>query len=200
MMMNNGIQRWVPIGAASQTLTGGVVAAALCLGLIAGTGGEIPLDQVKGRSGTGSVRLGSAVPSTTSVQRGLAADLTAIRGSLRLSVAELAELFGVTRPTIYSWQSGKASNEAHAARARDLASAIETHGAFLAGQSGRIAHRAVQGRTTAFDLLRTGGDAKAILATLARVLQHEAAQRDRLARRLQSRSGTRGVADTDAIG
>lgn len=168
------------------------------------TGGTLTSAQIHAAHGTGAALLSSAgalrsvEPRTT--EPGLEVELTLVRESLRLSVAETAQLFGVSRPTIYSWQSGKPISPENAERLREIAQALAPHLSILQAQSGRVAQRAIAGRSTLLDLLAQGAPAQPAVDQLAELLAREAVQRERLARRLQGRSGERGAADLDTLG
>ena len=57
----------------------------------------------------------------------LSFELKLIRSALRLSVAETAQLFGVSRPAIYSWQNGSSIRPKNAERLQAIANAITPH-------------------------------------------------------------------------
>jgi predicted transcriptional regulator len=126
--------------------------------------------------------------------------LRAIREALRLSVADLASIFGVSRPTIYAWQSGGRCTELNALRIRSIASEIEPRLDLFRAQSGRIAHRAVEGSSTVLDLLRGGVEPRLVFNKLATIIEREDAQRNRLSRRLQATNKLRGKLDVDSLG
>jgi len=192
--------QWVSVGPTRTELRSKVIVASLCLGIMVGTGGELQSDQILSRLGTGSVR--DHVSDTSARQRhqGLAAELNAIRHALRLSVAETAQLFGVSRPTIYSWQEGNPIGIANSERLLAIFRAVEPHLQLFSAQVGRVAHRAIEGRTTLLQKMTTAGDVDQAVGQLVSVLKRESAQRERLAGRLRGRSSNRGAADLDALG
>jgi transcriptional regulator with XRE-family HTH domain len=177
-------------------------ATALCLWgvVLAGTGGTASESQLMKHYGTGTTSWTGMQEVRNGVEQGVSAHLQAIRSALRLSVVELANLFGVTRPTIYSWQNGKPLSEERATRVRAMAHAIDLHLPRLEQQSGRIAHRAIQGNATVLQLLNNGAEPHVVIGRLADILQEESVQRERLARRLAERRTPRGVADVDSFG
>lgn len=198
--MSDKLGGWVALTPSNNhRFTGSAVAAALCLGLLAGTGGDVQREQVLGRMGTGSVQHGTVVPLASQTKQGLAADLGAIRSALRLSVAELADLFDVSRPTIYSWQNGNACKELNASRIRAIARALDPHWGLLSEHPGRVARRAMEGRANIIDLLKQGRDPAEVVSKLTALLKQEATQRELLARRLQGKTGVRGAADSEAF-
>ena len=175
-------------------------AAAMTLFALAGTGGDVSSDQIIKHFGTGSAIASPNVPQAVASQQSLALELKLIRETLRLSVAETAQLFRVTRPTVYSWQNGNPISGENSERLRALASALVPHLSLLHAQVGRVAQRASEGRTTLLQKLAAGADAQETVAQLVVILSRESTQRERLARRLQSRTGDRGAADLDALG
>jgi transcriptional regulator with XRE-family HTH domain len=126
-------------------------------------------------------------------------ELKLIRETLHLSAADTARLFGVTRSTVCSWQSGQPISSVNAERLHEIVQALEPHLPILQTQSGRLAHRAIAGRSTLLDLLAQGSPAQQVVDQLAELLAQEAVQRERLARRLQGRDGSCGAADLDAF-
>lgn len=189
--MANTVRIWQPVicGAAAVTLIA-----------LAGTGGDVRSDQITRHFGTGSVVASPNAPQVAASRQSLALELKLIRETLRLSVAETAQLFCVTRPTVYSWQNGNPISGENSERLRALASALVPHLNLLHAQVGRVAQRAIEGRTTLLQKLAAGADAHATVAQLVAILSREATQRERLARRLQGRAGNRGAADLDALG
>ena len=186
---------WQPIAPQRATLLQSTVAASL-IGLLAGTGGDVSCDRMLTYSGTGSV-----IVAVTGVQvQGLVFELNFVRQLLRLSIAETASLFGVSRPTIYSWEKGNQLGNKNSARLHAIFNALTPHLKFLEIQAGRIAHRAIQGRMTLLQKLAEGGDAQQAIRELVALLVQETAQRERLSFRLQGRTGDRGAADLDALG
>ena len=176
------------------------VAAVTLIGVLAGTGGEVSAEQVLKCFGTGSASRAAHNLHATVPDQGLAIELKSIRNALRLSVAETAQLFGVSRPTIYSWQNGKPISAENADRLHVIANALAPHLHLLEAQVGRVANRAIKGRTTLLQMLAAGSSVDLAINQLAEVLAQETAQRERLARRLQGRSGSRGSADLDTLG
>lgn len=132
--------------------------------------------------------------------QGLAVELQFIRDTLRLSAADLAELLGVTRPRIFSWQNGTAVSTENARRLQEIVQALDLHKDIITSEGGRVAYRAVEGRTTLLQMLAKGANAQDAISRLADILVREAAQRESLARRLQGRTGNFGEADVDTLG
>lgn len=175
-------------------------AAVTLIGVLAGTGGSVNAEQIFKHFGTGSASRSAHDPRVAVPVQGLVLELKSIRTALRLSVAETALLFGVSRPTIYSWQNGNRISLENAERLRAIADALTPHLPLLEVQVGRVVHRAIAGRTSLLQALATGANADQAVSQLADILTRETAQRERLARRLQGRNGSRGAADLDALG
>lgn len=170
------------------------------MGVLVGTGGNISAEQLFRHLGTGSASRPVYGSREAAPTQGYAVELRSIRGALRLSVAETAQLFGVSRPTIYSWQNGNPIRLENAGRLRAIANALTPHLHLLEGQVGRVAHRAINGRTTLLQTLAAGASVDQAISQLVEILAHETAQRERLAYRLQGRNGSRGSADLDTLG
>jgi len=171
-------------------------AAALCFSLFAGTGGYVQQEQLVGLMGTGSFARGPV----ESAQQDIADQLEVIRTTLRLSVAELADILRVSRPTIYSWRSGGNCTADNARKVRTIAAALAPHAAVFCGEVGRVTRRTIEGRSSLIDLLRADRDPVEVFDMLAAGLRWEAAQKERLAQRLQGKTGSRGKPDADVLG
>lgn len=151
-------------------------------------------------SKTGSPTGDTLGTTISSASKDSAVGLEVVREALWLSIAETAQLFGVTAPTIYSWQRGSAASPEHAQRLREIVQALDLHKDIFASNVGRVVHRAVEGSTTLFQMLAQGANAQDAICRLADILIREAAQRERMARRLQGRTGNLGEADVDICG
>lgn len=193
--MTNALATWLPVDNGLMPRT----AMMTLLGVLAGTGGDISLERVPMHRGTGSAVHWDET-RTVSSEQGLAIELGLIRATLRLSVAETAQLFGVSRPTIYSWQNGNPINAENTERLHAIAQALERHLPLFEAQVGRVALRAIEGRSTLLQMLAQGANAHEAIGQLTDILSRETAQRERIARRLQeSRTGDRGAVDLDTL-
>lgn len=175
------------------------VAGVVLIGVLSGTGGYLDAEQIAQHIGTGTHLQAALDPQDAATHSGAAIELMSIRETLRLSVAETAQLFKVTRPTIYSWQGGKPPKHQHAERVRAIANALAPHHRLMKAQVGRVAQRAIEGRTTLLQALSAGTDPGQTIGQLAAILTREAMQRERLASRLRG-SSSRGAADLDTLG
>ena len=176
------------------------IAVWILAGVIAGTGGSVTGDKAIKHFGTGSPLRALTGSTARAATQGFAVELQLIRETLRLSVAEIARLFGVTRPTIYSWQNGATASPENAQRLQEIVHALDLHKDIITPEGGRVAHRAIDGRTTLLQMLAQGANAQDAISRLAGILTNEAAQRDRLARRLHGRTRNLGEADVDTFG
>lgn len=199
MTMTHELPLWKP---AAPRRTGRLqLAAAVAFIGLAGTGGHVSAEQILKNFGTGSASW-PAHDSQAAAEsdQGLAIELKSIRHALRLSVAETAQLFGVSRPTIYSWQNGNPISPENAERLHSIANALTPHTHLLETQVGRVAHRVIEDHTTLLQKLAGGTSADQAISQLAEILARETVQRERLAHRLRGRSGSRGSADLDTLG
>lgn len=194
--MSNGQYLWRPV---EERRHSALPAVAVLVGVLSGTGGDLSAAQLLRHVGTGSASHAALDPQA-STRAGAAIELRSIRETLRLSVAETAHLFGVSRPTIYSWQDGKAPSLKHAERVRAIANALAPHQRLMVAQVGRLAQRAIEGRTTLLQALSAGTDPEHAIGKLAAILTREAEQREQLASRLRGRNISRGAADVDTLG
>ncbi len=176
-------------------------AAVTLIGVFAGTGGHVGVEQILKHFGTGAAsRPAHDLQALAELDQGLSFELKWIRETLRLSVAETAQMFGVARPTIYSWHKGNPIRPKNAERLRAIANALTPHLHLLETQVGRVAQRAIEGRKTLLQKLAEGVSADQAIGQLVDILSHETAQRERLTHRLQDRNSNRGSADLDTLG
>lgn len=197
--MTYALPSWQPVEPRRNGLWHNAAAVTL-IGVLAGTGGNVSAKQIFKHFGTGSASRATLDSQAAEPDQGLAIELMSIRDVLRLSVAETAQLFGVSRPTIYSWLKGNSISPENADRLRAIANALTPHLHVLEAQVGRVARRAIEGRTSLLQTLAAGTSADQAISQLAGILARETAQRERLARRLLDRSGNRGSADLDTFG
>jgi transcriptional regulator with XRE-family HTH domain len=198
--MTYALSPWQPVEPRRNGLWKNAAAVTL-IGVLAGTGGHVSAEQILRHFGTGAAtRPAHDLQAQAEVEQGLAFELRWIRETLRLSVAETAQMFSVARPTIYSWHKGNPIHPKNAERLRAIANALTPHLHLLEAQVGRVAQRAVEGRKTLLQKLAEGASADQAIGQLADILSRETTQRERLAHRLQGRNGNRGSADLDTLG
>ncbi len=197
--MTYELRSWQPVEPRRNGIWQNTVAVTL-IGVLAGTGGSVSPAQILKHFGTGSASRAVHDLQAAATDQGFVVELKSIRQALRLSVAETAQLFGVSRPTIYSWQNGNPISPENAERLCAMANAIAPRLHLLEAQVGRVAHRAIEGRTTLLQKLAEGANADHAIGQLSDILIREATQRERLAQRLQGRNGNRGAVDLDLLG
>ena len=196
--MTYALRSWQPVEPRRNGIWQNAIAVTL-IGVLAGTGGNVGAAQILKHFGTGSASTAVQSLQAAATDQGFAVELKVIREALRVSVAETAQLFGVSRPTIYSWQNGNPINPENAERLYAIANAIAPRLDLLKAQVGRVAHRAIEGRTTLLQKLAEGANADQVIGQLSEILTREATQRERLARRLQGRTDSPGAADLDTL-
>jgi transcriptional regulator with XRE-family HTH domain len=121
------------------------------------------------------------------VERPTAQVLGRIREILKLTMTELAALFGVSRQTIYDWQSGKGISAVRADRLESLSKAAD-----LFADSGlsilpRTLRRKLASGKTFFDVIRDEEPLEEATRSLITMLQREIEQREALDARLANR-------------
>lgn len=116
-----------------------------------------------------------------------ASQLALVRDVIKPAMTDLANVFGVTRQTLYNWANAeKQPSPEHAARLDDLASAARHLSA--AGFSGSaVSRRKISEGKTLLQLVQEGASAKKMADKLLATLRKEVDQRARLAARLAGR-------------
>jgi len=121
------------------------------------------------------------------VERPTAHALSHIREIFKLTTTELAELFGVSRQTIYDWQSGRGISAVRADRLESLSKAADIFADSGLSISPRTLRRKLAGGKPFFDVIRDGGPVEESTRGLITMLQREIEQRKLLDARLASR-------------
>jgi hypothetical protein len=98
-------------------------------------------------------------------------DLELVKSTLGLSIAETADLFGVSKQVIYSWLGG---NPIESERVAEISNEIRKHPIITEGI--RIGHRAVEGSKTVIQLLKIE-PAESVIGKIAEILKKEEYQR-----------------------
>ncbi len=130
-----------------------------------------------------------------------AARLDRIRGILKVSVADTAKVFGVSRQALYNWRAGAAISVTNLAKLDDLAAAADILAAAGLDRTPQIARRKLGGGKTLLETARDGGSAREGAIALVRMLEREAAQRERVERSLAGHRAARiDVADAGVPG
>jgi transcriptional regulator with XRE-family HTH domain len=113
-----------------------------------------------------------------------------IREIFKLTITELASLFGVSRQTVYDWQSGKGISAVRADRLEELSKAADLFADSGLSISPRTLRRKLASGKTLFDVVRDGGPAEEATRSLIQVLRREIEQRRALDARLRNRKRT----------
>ena len=121
------------------------------------------------------------------VQNPTAQALFRIREIFKLTITELAALFGVSRQTVYDWQSGKGISAVRADRLDEISRTADLFVGSGLSISQRTLRRKLPGGKTLFDVIREGGPVEEATRNLIQVLRHEIEQRRALDARLRNR-------------
>lgn len=108
-----------------------------------------------------------------------AAQLDLVREELGLSITDLANLLGVTRPTIYAWIQGRQEPKPEMlARIRELHAVAQAAEALALPRMNRLVRRPLASGPSLLVRLQSGGaDAEAALKELAEMASREESQR-----------------------
>lgn len=158
-----------------------VVAVALAPGVFSslmapGSGGMDTVDTLSSRH---YLFEGSAAPVTLTYVKARSSEerIVYLRQVLGLSITDLAELLGVTRPTVYAWMKGGEMKEEHAHRLGELSSvAEELESAGVAGLA-KLAKRKLSTGVSLFDLVKAGKPFSHLLHEVAALAETEQRQR-----------------------
>jgi transcriptional regulator with XRE-family HTH domain len=126
-------------------------------------------------------------PVALELERTPAQNLARVREVLRPAVLELANLFGVSRQSVYAWQDGAQPSAETSARLALLAQAADVFAEAGINVDAKTLRRKVAGGRTVLDAVLSGNDAAQVAKALVPTLQREAAQRERLAVQLAGR-------------
>lgn len=143
--------------------------APLYLSLVAGTGGMYT---------AGNIQACFSVPQNNRiiVIRGrhtkgkqifsVSEQLVHLREMFGLTMTEIAQIFGVSRPTAYAWLSGSEPKVEVKSRLIDLTTYVEdlrTHGV---AQARVLARQPLEGGPSLVELLKSGADARSAIASI----------------------------------
>ena len=173
---------------ASRFLSGGLVAA-----FVVGTGGLLTADYVAARNDRGyrlqefEFRGGEFKAISRQLVRSSTENLARVRHVLRPTTIELAVLVGVSRQTIYNWQSGQIVAPHNEARLEELAKASDL--LVASGISGalRPLTRKLPGGKTIFEAIREGSTPEDAVKKLISMFEREVRQRNSISQRLAGR-------------
>jgi transcriptional regulator with XRE-family HTH domain len=197
--MTATLNDWIEIESQESEQTSGatplVVASLFCALATVGTGGgHLHPHHIKTLQKTGAPIRVDLDQHSAQAQNAFAARIGATQSALNLSISQLAKLYGVSRPTVYGWLEGKPLSESNQQLVGRTWEALEPHLAYLENQTGRIGIRTIDGKSTAVDLIASGGDPAIVIHKLVQLLTEEQRQSDLLGSRLQKRLVARGEA------
>jgi transcriptional regulator with XRE-family HTH domain len=131
-------------------------------------------------------------PARTAVE-----DIERIREVLSPGISTLADVFGVTRQTVYNWMKGERLKPEHFARLKDLAHATDLLAESGISLSGTLLKRKVINGKNMFESVRDGGSARDVAQVLIQIAQREQQQRELMNARLAGRKKLTRSADSD---
>jgi orotate phosphoribosyltransferase len=123
--------------------------------------------------------------------RSPAENLARIHEVLKPAMSDLVNLFGVSRQTIYNWQTGEQPSLDNAARLDDLAKAVDVIVAEGIKTPSQLVKRKLVGGKTLLETVRDGGSASEAAHSLVRIVKREIEQ----SKALESRLGRRKRAE-----
>ena len=141
---------------------------------------------------------GATTQDDVGLERTPAQDLARVREVLKPAVLELANLFGVSRQTVYDWQGGAQPAPKTAERLAKLASVADVFARASVAVEAKTLRRRIAGGGSLLDAVLSGGDAEQLARSLLPTLQREAAQRGRIDQQLAGRK--RGEVNADDYG
>lgn len=176
------------------------VLMATALSAVVGTGVYMDdlqmLQQYQGSHGSffGAARLPIAATTTPATPAEL---IKHIRTILLPSATDMANVFGVSRQTIYNWLKGEQPGSSVQARLEDMGQAAEllAHSGLRA--SGLLLKRKVISGKSVFEVAREGGSARQAMEILLQVVQREQEQRAMLNSRYASRKNASPAVEAD---
>jgi transcriptional regulator with XRE-family HTH domain len=121
--------------------------------------------------------------------RGVVENLALVMDTLHPSMTEVANLFDVSRQTVYNWQKGGRVAPDNERRLKNLAGACQIFLSEGIAATASVLRRKFEGRSVAQAIMNSS-DAATLTYRLVRTLKREAEQRQRLAARLQGRNKT----------
>ena len=166
------------------------MAAAVAVALLAGTGGVTSPSYFNQRQqrGYAPVQLRPSAQTLVRYFRGPEACLAQIRAVFKLSIADIANIFSVSRQSIYNWIAGEKPSQDNVERLDDLARAADLFLSDGFADSSYLVRRKLEHGKTLMDTVRDGGSAQNAARSLLQIAQKESSQREALQRRLANRT------------
>ncbi|MBM1142719.1 helix-turn-helix transcriptional regulator [Alcanivorax sp. ZXX171] len=152
-------------------------------------------------SGTGLWDVAPRPPSVDTQPSSLQQRLEALKGDLGLTVTDMAELFGVARPSIYAWLKGQEPRPENVERLADFEVAAKAVSGLQLPRLGKLVKRPLKSGTSLFLLIKQGAPLEAALAELRETARVEAAQRrsEKGRHDLMASSDAAGLYSTKAV-
>lgn len=130
---------------------------------------------------------GKATEPSLAIEPDATQNLSRIRAVLKPTVLDLAAFFGVSRQTIYDWQSGANPNTEALKKLARMAQAADIFAAANVLVNAQTFKRKVTGGGTLLDAVLTGDNAVQVAHKLVVTLQREASQRQYLSKKFAGR-------------
>lgn len=160
---------------------------------VAGTFGLLSPSYLYASSATANwdinkIEFNESKENTVSQIRESARDIIHIRDATKISISELARVFGVSRQAVHEWIKGSALSPQNAQRLSELAQATDILLQSEIEISPQIFRRKIADGPSLFDALKEDSNVVDLARTLSATLVRESEQRKRLAARFSGRS------------
>lgn len=116
-----------------------------------------------------------------------ARDIAHVREVMKISVSELARVFGVSRQAVHEWIKGGALSQRNAQRLSELARAADVLLEFGIEVTPQMLRRKIGGGPSLLESVKEDGKVVELARRLGDTLSRESQQRERLAARLAGR-------------
>jgi DNA-binding XRE family transcriptional regulator len=93
-------------------------------------------------------------------------ELVDLRDMFGLTMTDLAQIFGVSRPTVYAWLSGSEPKDEIKSEMRTLAGYVEELRNAGISQAAFLARQPLEGEQSLISIFKSGSDAKNAIATI----------------------------------
>ncbi len=124
-------------------------------------------------------------------------NLERVREVFSPGMSNLAEIFGVSRQTIYNWLNGESPRVEYITKLQDLADAADMITDAGIPLTPRLLKRPVAGGKSLFTTARDGGSIQAVAQQLIALIQHELEQRKQMDAQLSGRKITTRSVESD---
>ena len=124
-------------------------------------------------------------------------DLERIREVLKPSISNLAEVFGVSRQSIYNWLNGDKVTSDYVAKLQDLAEAADVLAFAGVRVDSNLLKRRFQNGKSLMQIAKAGESVRNAATALVQIVNREAIQRARMDARFAKRAKSTSTADFD---